>query len=1041
MTRPSSPPIVGRDRELDLLADLRTSAARGEGSVLLLSGDGGVGKTRLVRELARLSKESGWQVMYGRAYALETAIAYAPFSDATEPVLSAMDGNLLLRLTRGDRSVLAALAPSLSSTPAGGSAAHADIRLGNGNAAEQHARLHAGIMQLFARLAERAPVLLILENLQWADSASIELFHFLARQLSPHRILLVGTWNETERELTDHLRTMVRSLRSLGVARDIRLEPLSPAALGLLISQRFDVELADITSFVHELHEATRGNPFFVEQILEELVASGQLRKSGQVWIGWHLEQVVLPRSVRDVLQARIERLSPAARRVAELVAVSGNATSHLALHRAFDERERASLDPDAKAITANAIAANVATADTESGGDARERLLLSALDELRSHSILVERLEHGVIAYDLAHPLLRLALIDDVGLARERGMHARIALALEAVHGDRAERFAEQIAAHWRLADPATETHIAVRWLLLAGRLAKARFAQREAAIALQAALDRADAYPALVDDAVVTQLLDELSRLYRRLGEYHLVIGMCERARDLADQRGDHIGVAVAERRLGLANEGLGRRTEAVHHFDNGIARAELAGDMMLVTRLRLAKGDSLQALGLNDVARKEIAMALDLADQRGDAALLARAHRMLLKLHTWSGPVHRAWVHARAGVELATQSGERNLAWSAHWSAAVLAGLTSNIAALQQHLAQATRLADELHSPLLQLRTAEISIEYHAGTGEWDRALVEGERAIAAARAIDQTTLLARLLYWVGGVYLQRGDIAEAQRLIDESWTVCGADSADIERPLEIHGILPAYAARVMWLGAIGEHARALELGRNAIALAERTGYVAWSVYRLMPAAAESALALDDREALAEIRTRLAHASATLSHSIGLAWVDIIDGELARRTGNSDAAIAAFHKAVSVLEGVPVPFDAAKARVRLARALQESGDIAESTREARAALQMFESLGARPAMEEARALLRALGARLPTKRTAPGFDGLTGRELEIVRLVAKRQSNKEIGAQLDISSRTVGTRLANVFDKVGIRDRTALGDLAREQGLHRE
>lgn len=1029
MTRQSVPPIVGRDRELDLLADLRTSAARSEGSVLLLSGDGGVGKTRLVRELARLSKESGWQVMYGRAYALETAIAYAPFSDATEPALSAMDGNLLLRLTRGDRSVLTALAPSLATT--GGSATQADVRLGNGNAAEQHARLHAGIMQLFARLAERAPVLLILENLQWADSASIELFHHLARQLSPHRILLVGTWNETERELTDHLRTMVRSLRSLGVARDIRLEPLSPAALGLLIAQRFNVELADITSFVHELHETTRGNPFFVEQILEELVASGQLRKSGQVWIGWHLEQVVLPRSVRDVLQARIERLSPAARRVAELVAVSGNATSHLALHRAFDERERAGLDP----------APDADTSGTDGSGDARERLLLSALDELRSHSILVERLDHGVIAYDLAHPLLRLALIDDVGMARERGMHARIALALEAVHGDRAERFAEQIAAHWRLADPATETRTAVRWLLLAGRLAKARFAQREAAIALQAALDRADAYPALVDDAVVTQLLDELSRLYRRLGEYHHVIAMCERARALADQRGDHIGVAVAERRLGLANEGLGRRTEAVHHFDNGIARAELAGDTMLVTRLRLAKGDSLQALGLNDVARKEIAMALDLADQRGDAALLARAHRMLLKLHTWSGPVHRAWVHARAGVELATQSGERNLAWSAHWSAAVLAGLTSNIAALQQHLAHATRLADELHSPLLQLRTAEISIEYHAGTGEWDRALVEGERAIAAARAIDQTTLLARLLYWVGGVYLQRGDIAEAQRLIDESWTVCGADSADIERPLEIHGILPAYAARVMWLGAIGEHARALELGRNAIALAERTGYVAWSVYRLMPAAAESALALDDREALAEIRTRLAHASATLSHSIGLAWVDIIDGELARRTGNSDAAIAAFHKAVSVLEGVPVPFDAAKARVRLARALQEAGDIAESTREARAALQMFESLGARPAMEDARALLRALGARLPTKRTAPGFDGLTGRELEIVRLVAKRQSNKEIGAQLDISSRTVGTHLANVFDKVGIRDRTALGDLAREQGLHRE
>ena len=78
--------------------------------------------------------------------------------------------------------------------------------------------------------------------------------------------------------------------------------------------------------------------------------------------------------------------------------------------------------------------------------------------------------------------------------------------------------------------------------------------------------------------------------------------------------------------------------------------------------------------------------------------------------------------------------------------------------------------------------------------------------------------------------------------------------------------------------------------------------------------------------------------------------------------------------------------------------------------------------------------------MGARLPVKRVAPGLDGLTGRELEIVRLVSRRQSNKEIGVQLDISARTVGTHLANVFDKTGIRDRTALGDLAREQGLHR-
>jgi predicted ATPase/DNA-binding CsgD family transcriptional regulator len=1003
-------PLVGRERELAVLEQLRAQTARQQGTVLLLSGDGGIGKTRLVNELATASGNAGWQTLVGSAFALETAIPYAPFADACEATLAAMDGNLLLRLTRGDRAVLTALAPTHASDSA--NYAGADSR--GMSPAEQRVRLHAGIMRLFARLAERQPVLLVLENLQWADASSIELFHFLARQVSAHRILLVATWNETEGELPEALRTMTRSLRSLGVARDLRLEPLTVGAVGELVGQRFDTDPSSIDAFLVTLHDATRGNPFFIEQTLEELVARGSLRRAANVWVGWHLEQVTLPHSVRDVLEARLGRLSADARRVAEVIAVNGTNIEHDVLERCL--RDDASAD-----------------ARNDAG-------LLLQIDALRTHGIIVEREEHGAVTYDVSHPMLRQAVIDTVGLARERIMHARIATALEAVHGDRAERYAEAIAAHWRRADPKVNARDAVRWLILAGKLAMARVARREAASALRAALDRADEYPDAVDADVIPALLDELARLYRRLGESQQAIHVCTRARDLALARGDQRGAAVAERRLGLAHEDLGRRAEAVEHFDAGIALADAEGDTMLMARLRLAKGDSLQALGLNADARREISLALDLAEQRGDVELLARAHRALLKLHTWSGPVHRAWAHARAAVDLATQSGQRNLIWSAHWSAAVLAGLTSNTSALQQHLAHATQLADELHSPMLQLRTAEISIELHAGTGDWDRALVEGEQAIAAARANDQTSQLARLLYWVGGVFLARGEIADAQRLIDESWRVSGASTVDFDKPFDIHGVLPAYVARVMWLGAVGEHERAIELGRTAVNIAERTGYIAWAVYRLLPAIAESAMALDDHATLTMIRERLDRHSALLSHAIGTGWVAMIDGELARRRGDHVASIDAFQRAIAVLEAVPFPFDAARARARLARTLQEHGDVDEATREARAALAMFEALGARPAIDEVRALLRALGARVPVKRSAPGFDGLTGRELQIVRLVARRLSNKEIGAELDISARTVGTHLANVFDKVGVRDRTGLGDLAREQGLHR-
>lgn len=1008
-------PIVGREHELELLEQLRIHAARGEGGVLLLSGDSGIGKTRLVSELARHTQESGWQVLLGRAYALENAIPYAPFADACEPALLAMDGNVLLRLTRGDRAVTTALAPALATSQSAAQGG-TDSRAIGANTAEQYVRLHAGIMQLFVRLSERQPLLLVLENLQWADTSSIELLHMLARQVAPHRILLVATWNETERELPEALRTMVRSLRSLGAARHLRLEPLNLKAVGELISQRFGVNAVDVDSFIAALHDATRGNPFFIEQTLEELVASGTLRKAGDVWVGWHLERIALPHSVRDVLHARLDRLSANARRIADRIAVVGTATEHDVLNRCAREGDE-----------------QVSEAESE-------RTLLSALDELREHGIVSERVESGNITYDVAHPMLRQALIDALGLARERAIHACVARALEAAHGERAERYAEAIAAHWRLADPRVNARDAVKWLLIAGRQAMNRLARREAAMALRAALDRADEYPDLVDADVVPVLLDELSRLYRRLGEYQQAIVVCSRARDLAIERGDDIGVAIAERRLGLAYEGLGRRAEAVQHFDVGIVRAESGHDARLLVRLRLAKADSLQALARSEESRTEIELALELAEQLSDVQLLARAHRMLLKQYTWSGPVHRAWTHARAAVELATESGAPNLAWSAHWSAAVLGGLTSNATAVQQHLAHATRLADELHSPLLQLRTAEIAIELHAVTGDWNRALMIGERAIAAARAIDQTSLLARLLYWVGGVYLHRGDIAEAQRLIDESWKVSGADLVDVSQPFEVHGVLPAYVARVIWLGAIGEHARAIELGRTAVEIAQRTGYVAWSVNRLLPAIAESALALGDRVMIEQIAAELARDSALLSHNIGRGWVSVIEGELAHRAGRHNAAVAALHTAVSTLESVPFPYDAAKARLRLARVLFTHGDAQEATTEARAALHVFESLSARPAADEARALLRALGARLPVKRTASGLDGLTGRELEIVRLVARRLSNKEIGSRLDISARTVGTHLANVFDKVGIRDRTALGDLAREQGLHR-
>lgn len=989
------------------LAQCRQDAAAGFGQLVLLSGDGGVGKSRLLAESLAAARQEGWQVAHGLAYPLETAIPYAAFADALAPLLGALDGGALMRLTRGDRAVLATLAPDLLERGSG------NLLAEGVNPAEQRVRLHTAIRHLLSRLSDKGPLLLCLENLQWADSASVELLHFLGRQLSSQKLLIVASWNETERALAEEFRVALRSLRTVGTTVDLRLAPLPPDGVRALLSAQFAVSGDVVDAFGSRLHQATLGNPFFLDQVLRELVARGDLRQQGGVWVGWHTEALTVPPSVREVLADRLARLSAEARRAAEIIATADSGATHDVLRVVAKE-----------------------------GDDRADAALFEVIRELRSAEIITERPAGEQVEYAIVHPMMQQALVSAVGLARERALHATLALAMEKLAPEPTTAQTEAIAVHWLRADPREHPATAVRWLVAAGQQALLRVARREAAALLRAALDRADAHPEVIPTTTRDALVDDLMRAYRRLGDYPQAIAMCRRAIEQATATEDVLGLAIAERRYALSLTGLGRREEALPHYDAAITHARRAGSDSLVIRTQLAKGDAMQMLGLSDQAKREMADAVASAESLGDISLQARAHRLLLMLHVWTGPAHRAWSYARSAVALAEKSGERNLRWHAHFGAAVLGGLTSQTQALATHLEQATRLAHELASPLLELRCAEIALEYRAGIGQWDRALADGEAAITLARALDQTTLRARILHWVSGVYLQRGDIPTAQRLVQEAWDVSGAGTIDLSGPFEVHGVLPAFVARTRYLEAVGERAEALRVGQIALDMAVRTGYVAWAVYRLMPTMIESALALGDTTRVAALRERLERASAHLAHPIGRAWVDLIDGELTRAAGDLPGAIAHLQRSIAQLEAVPYLFDAAKARLRLARVYHQSRAREDAVHEAREALALFEQVGAAPAATDARELLRELGARLPAAREAAAgaFAELTARELEIVRLVAQRLSNKEIGVRLGITARTAGTHLANIFDKVGLRDRTGLGDLAREKGLLR-
>jgi DNA-binding CsgD family transcriptional regulator len=237
---------------------------------------------------------------------------------------------------------------------------------------------------------------------------------------------------------------------------------------------------------------------------------------------------------------------------------------------------------------------------------------------------------------------------------------------------------------------------------------------------------------------------------------------------------------------------------------------------------------------------------------------------------------------------------------------------------------------------------------------------------------------------------------------------------------------------------YLVTVGEHRRASDVGEAGLAIADRTGYVAWAIYRLLPFVIESALWLHDYDRVARHSRRLRRDSAALGHALGLAWADTTDALLAYFTGPADRAAPLLRDAAAALEAVPFVFDAARLRRMVAHALSDAGDRDGAARELRRAYEVFARLGAEREMQGTREQIRKLGARPPARAPAAGAGALSGREVEIARLVAARKSNKEIAAALGISVRTVSTHVSNIFGKVGVSSRGELADVVRAEGL---
>lgn len=437
------PDLIGRERELRSLDTWLQEATAGRGKTVLLGGEAGLGKSATLR------------VFVGECTEIEARKPFGPFVEigsAAVHELSQEDGEA----SRG-----AGAAELLGIGPGRLTAWGPEAM----DEAERY-RVHAAFAQLLGDLAGRGPLVVVVEDLHWADEATLELFPYLARKVRQHRILLLGTYRSDELHRLHPLNHLLAELSRGRLAEEIRLRRLDPEETGALVQAALGLTRPPTPEFRAVLQERCEGNPFFLEEVLRALVERGDLSYRDGAWHRDKEVQVLaIPVSIRDAVQQRMRLLPPDVRKVMHVAAVIGQRFDFDLLRRVSGLSEPALLDALRAALEAQLI-------DEESAADGEEHYLFR-------------------------HALTRESVLAELLQRERRLLHRAVGEAIEAAAADKTAEHAEELAYHF---DQARDPERARRYHELAAREAGRAFAFARVLQHLERAVEMApDDDPAL--------------------------------------------------------------------------------------------------------------------------------------------------------------------------------------------------------------------------------------------------------------------------------------------------------------------------------------------------------------------------------------------------------------------------------------------------------------------------------------------------------------------------------------------------------------
>ncbi|GAA5130053.1 helix-turn-helix transcriptional regulator [Pseudonocardia adelaidensis] len=998
--------LVGRRHEVSALGGALERAAVGRPTGLLMSGDAGVGKSRLVAEAVERAAAAGFTVLVGRCLdTAESALPYLPFTEivgalaATRPELVA--GHVALRhLLPGGLARVAATGEQRD--------------LGQ-------LQVFDAVLSVLDDLTATTPALLVVEDMHWSDRSSRDLLFFLLSRLTGQRLVVLATYRSDDLHRRHPLRPLLSELVRLPQVERLDLGPLDARESLALVRLLADGGLPE--SKLRRIARRSEGNAFFAE----ELVSASS---DG------------LPHGLVEVLVARIEGLSATTQRVLRIASVAGRRVSHRGLAAVSGLP-----DDDLEQALREAVAHHVlVAADTEPGS-------FGADD-----------------GYHFRHALLREAIYHELLPGERSRVHARYAELL-AVPGGTGPRGVAEPGRAAELAHHAMAGHD-LRLALAASVQAAMEADDREAPAEVLLHAERAIELWRAVPDAEEVAGVDECSVTRwaawgaSTTGDPDRGIALGRRALELAEERGDpaftaRIGQRYALRLLDLAGreqEALATARRALELLEREPPSSELAWIHTTLARVLTRIDRFAEAVTEAETA---LAVARHLpSDPDGDLdAAKADALVSLAVCAEYGGDPERARQLLGEAKPLARRSGNLAVELRATYSLGIslldegrLAEAGAEFAAGEERAA-ATGTTWSAYG--LNLRVAHVIARFMRG--EWDAAEAAAEIAGESVSAVVATRLAAASLLTAVG----RGRFVPAQRRLEEL-----RDSAPVdEQVILLMGQAGAEAA--LWQGRPGEAAgwareaiTGLEIGPYT-QLAPHLGCIllgALGAAAHVEMAAAGLQPADEATAAAREMVRIAEEAAerglpragTLGPE-GTAWLRRARAELSRLTGAADpAAWREVADSFGYETGgtgpcsgpAPVGYRQAYALMRHAEAVLAGGGAhALVEPDLRAAFATATALGAVPLAGALRELAQRAGVQLEPAPPGPepaGPDPLTPRERSVLALVAGGRTNRQVGAELFISEKTVSVHLSRVMAKLGASSRTEAVSVAYERGL---